>query len=290
MKIAIYNLEPKYINIALEKIKLYHQSKGDEVDNYKKLWHHTYDKIYCSSIFTFTNKQDVTKDMMCGGSGFDLRSRLPLKIEKMKPKINIGFTSRGCNRNCSFCIVRRKEGSFKIVGDIYDFWNGCTQIISILDNNILFNKKHFIKICRQTTKENIKVTFSQGLDIRLIDRDICRWLTEIKHHNKIKFAWDNYKDKKIILDKLEFLLDSGVKASKIMIYVLCGYDTTFKEDMERSKILKSLKVDPFIMRYYKKSKLLNEFARWNNIYFFRNIPFEDYLRARKYLYLLNQKT
>ena len=33
MKVAIYNLEG-YTNIALEKIKMYHKSKGDHVEKY----------------------------------------------------------------------------------------------------------------------------------------------------------------------------------------------------------------------------------------------------------------
>lgn len=264
---------------------MYYKLKGDKVEDYFALGHNSYDKIYCSSVFDFTNKQFVTEDMICGGSGFDLKTKLPLKIERMNPKINMGFTTRGCNRNCSFCIVPKKEGKFKVIGDIYDFWDGVYPLLNILDNNILLNKKHFIKICKQTIKEKLKVVFSQGLDIRLIDTAICEWLTEIKNYGKIKFAWDSCKDKKIILDKLEFLLNF-LKPSKIMVYILCGYDSTFEEDMERVLILKSFKVDPFIMLYHKKSKLLREFARWNNRFYFRGITFKDYLRVRKYLYLL----
>ncbi len=97
MKIAIYNLEPKYINLALEKIKLYHQIKGDDVEDYFALKHNFYDKIYASSIFTNTNKTYVTDDMEIGGTGFPglLKKELPKEIDEMKPKLNVGFTSRG---------------------------------------------------------------------------------------------------------------------------------------------------------------------------------------------------
>lgn len=288
-KIAIYNLEPKYVNIALEKIKMYHIKKGDEVENYFALNHKSYDKIYCSSIFDFTNKRYVTDDMICGGSGFNLKTKLPKRIERMNPKINIGFTSRGCNRNCKPCIVRRKEGKFRIVGTIYDIWDGSSKIIVLLDNAILFNKNHFINTCTDILTENLKVTFSQGLDIRLIDKDILSWLKKIKHHNKIKFAWDYMKDKKIILKKLKQVLKI-INKHKIMVYVLCGYDTTFKQDMYRVKKLRRCGVDAFIMRYHQKSKLLNEFSRWNNIYFFRNIKFRDYLIHRNMRYLLKGLT
>jgi len=135
MKIAIFNLEP-YTNIAIEKIIEYYRMRGDEVYHYLPINDHLYDWIYCSSIFTFSDKSYVTDKMICGGTGFDLTTILPPEIEAMKPKINIGFTTRGCIRNCPFCVVPQKEGKIKIIGDIYDFWDGKNEWITILDNNI----------------------------------------------------------------------------------------------------------------------------------------------------------
>lgn len=47
-----------------------------------------------------------------GGTGWDLKKRLPPEIENMKPDdtlygidYGMGFTSRGCIRNCKFCVV-----------------------------------------------------------------------------------------------------------------------------------------------------------------------------------------
>ena len=82
--IAIYNLEPKYFNLALEKMRKYYEDLGGKVENYKPLWHDKYDKIYCSSIFTWTDKSSVTSDMICGGTGFDLTTELPHRIEQIK--------------------------------------------------------------------------------------------------------------------------------------------------------------------------------------------------------------
>ena len=289
MKIGIYNLEPKYINIALEKIRMYHCQQGDRVENYLPgLFHNSYDRIYCSSIFDFTKKPDNRRDMIVGGSGFNLYTILPKEIENMKPKLNIGFTTRGCNRKCSFCIVWRKENKFKIVGTFYDFWDRISKIVIYFDNNILFDKKHFINECKNLIKEKLKVSFSQGLDLRLIDINICKWLAKIKHYKKIKFAFDNYEEKELIINKLK-LVKKFIKASKIMVYILCGYNTSFQQDMERVKILKSLEVDPFVMLYHKKLKLLNEFARWNNRFYFRNIDFKQYLKSRNYTELWQEE-
>ena len=41
MRIAIYNLETQYTNIALEKIRQYWIEGGDTVEDYLPLWHNT---------------------------------------------------------------------------------------------------------------------------------------------------------------------------------------------------------------------------------------------------------
>ena len=92
MKVGLQNLEPKYKNLAIEKIRKYYSAKGDEVEDYFALEH--YDQVYASSIFTFTDKSKVPEGAVCGGSGFDLRSGgvyyptyLPPEIEAVKSSL-----------------------------------------------------------------------------------------------------------------------------------------------------------------------------------------------------------
>ena len=98
MKVGLINLEPKYRNLALEKIRIWHAQKGDIVEDYLRLAHESYDKIYCSSIFKFTPKANLPPEMIKGGTGFDLTTVLPSEIEAVKPHLNFGFTTRGCIR------------------------------------------------------------------------------------------------------------------------------------------------------------------------------------------------
>ena len=79
MKIGLYNLEPHIVNVAMMRVSAYHKSKGDIVEIYNPF--DSYDKVYAFSIFSFTPKHYVTKDMICGGSGFDVDSRLPPEID-----------------------------------------------------------------------------------------------------------------------------------------------------------------------------------------------------------------
>ena len=81
MKIGLYNLEPKIVNTAMMQVSQYHKQKGDTVEIYSPLFHNSYDKVYAFSLFDFTDKGYVRDDMIVGGTGFDITSRLPKEIE-----------------------------------------------------------------------------------------------------------------------------------------------------------------------------------------------------------------
>ena len=291
--IGIYNLEP-YTNIALEKVRLYFQDEG--VRDYNPLEHHLFDKIYCSSIFTHSNKSYVTHDMICGGSGFDLATTLPPEIEMMKPKINIGFTTRGCIRKCPFCIVPEKEGKIKVVGDIYDFWDGKSRNITILDNNILAAKKHFKNISRQIKIENLKVDFNQGLDHRLLTNKIAAILKSLRY-KEYRFSFDSISFESSVCEAIDILHNHDIKWS--MWYVLVGFDSTYDEDLFRLRLLKSHNQKAFVQRYNGISNAFyNELAGWVNQHrFFNKYTFDEFVdrrRSRKridtFLKMGNKKT
>lgn len=275
--IGLYNLEPQYINIALEKVRLYYELyKEKEVEDYIPLEHEKYEKIYCSSIFTWTNKTYLKDNMIYGGTGFTLKSELPKEIDIMRPYINIGFTTRGCIRNCPFCVVPIKEGKFRITdSDINSIWDGKSREITLLDNNILANKKHFINICDQIHNEGLIVDFTQGLDARLITREIAYVLTNIRHKKQIHIAWDFIEDENDIMKGINNLI-IYTKPSNIMCYILVGYNTTEDEDLYRVNKLKEIGIDPFVMSYNKNPKY-KRFARWvNHKAIFKTVEWKDY--------------
>lgn len=107
MKVGLYNLEPRYPNLALEKVRCFY---GDRAEYCSPLESSQYDIVYASSIFDWTSKQYVVPNMLIGGTGFDLTTKLPPEIDAIIPRINRGFTTRGCIRNCPFCVVPKKEG------------------------------------------------------------------------------------------------------------------------------------------------------------------------------------
>lgn len=284
-KILLINIDSKLPNIALKKIEQYYFDNGDEVIWDLPIYKTIADKIYVSCIFDW-NKWKCEEwekwGAEIGGSGYDLKKELDPVIERIKIKINIGFTTRGCLRKCKFCIVPEKEGKIKVSGDIYDIWDRKSKEIILFDNNILALPEHFKMICSQIRDENLKVDFNQGLDIRLLTDDIAHDLNSVKHVSDIRFAWDNIKDEKTILKGIEILKKNECR--RAMFYILVGFDSTIEEDFYRFKVLKNLGQRSYCMRHknVKGQPFYNEMASWvNQPRFFQSMTFERYQEIRK---------
>ena len=267
-------MEPKYKNLALEKIRIYHQAKGNCVEDYFGLNH--YDEVYCSSIFTFTKKYIIPERAICGGSGFDLITNLPPEIEEIKPHLNFGFTTRGCIRHCPFCIVPEKEGKVRVVGDLLDLWDGKSKDVVIMDNNILAIPEQFYKVCQQAIDNKIRLDFNQGLDHRLLTKDISKLLSKVSH-KEYHFAFDHPSYRPSVKKAIRLLYDVGIKRSTW--YVLVGYNTTPMEDLGRLDYLKRENQNAFVQRYgdcYHKPFYI-ELARWaNQHHIFHTSTFEEF--------------
>lgn len=295
MKVGIFGVDSKYHNLALMKLSAYHKGKGHEVEFYKPLWYQTYDRIYCSKIFTKINKNDsyITPNMFCGGSGFlsftrpgRFKRELPKEIEHFKPdyslydlKYSLGFTTRGCIRNCGFCIVREKEGCIREHAEVEEFLNPGSNIVVLLDNNFLALPSHIKKLQKYIDKRWI-MDFNQGLDIRLVNEENAKLLAEVKHLKRIHFAWDLMDYEKELKEGLNIIFKVGIKPHRITVFVLCGFNTIFKEDLYRFNELLSLGVDPFIMVYGNPDRKTKEFSRWVNRRLYKWCRLEDFIRWR----------
>lgn len=294
-KILLIDVDSKIPNIALMKISAYHKSIGDNVSFLNT---DSPDKIYASIIFKWNRKAcDSLRwlypdaDIIIGGSGYDINSRLPEHIELMKPDYtlypdcdySIGFASRGCNRKCYFCIVPDKEGIFKINQHPEQWHNPEFNKIVFLDNNILFDKKYFFDVVDWCIVHDLKVWFCQGIDIRLVDSKVATKLNEMKTFKPITFAWDNIKDESTIRDKIKMLSECGFTKNKfrssVQFYVYTNDDTEYDSAVYRCRELKKIGCNAFVMfnKESKRTPRIKRLQRWaNRRWLFWSIDLDEY--------------
>lgn len=281
----LFNTKRIFPNLALMKISAYYKKRGDKVEWYSPLFHDSYDLIFASKVFNWESPMDsyLKENITIGGSGYDLSIKLPDKIEHIYPdyelyhcKYALGFLTRGCIRNCSYCIVREKEGYIRKNADLEEFWAG-QERIKLLDNNFLAYKDH-IKELKHLIEIDKRIDFNQGLDIRLITEENAKHLSNIRKWNGIdyRFAFDFPSLEKIIRKKTRILRKNGINRG--MFYVLIGYNTTPREDLRRIRILKELGHIAYIMPYDKKDPYQKVMRKYVNMHFSHVIDFETYLK------------
>jgi len=296
-KIGILNLEPKYKNLALEKCRLYHTNKGDIVND---CFIADCDLVYCSSIFDFTKRDGlIPPTAICGGTGFDLITKLPPEIEATEPHLNFGYTTRGCFRNCPFCVVRLKEGYIYAVGDILMLWDGKSPDIVLLDNNPLGLMEHFAMNCGQARQYNLRLDWNQGLDHRCLTPESLDLIQSVRHH-ELRFAFDHRSLINSVDKSITLLQSKGI--NRCNWYVLIGFDSTLEDDLFRLNYLRDRNQIAYVQRFKGKQKPKIErpeieliaLARWvNQHHLYRGMTWEQFLQHpdnKRYLPLLKQET
>lgn len=296
IRVLLIDIGSKIPNLALMKISAYHKSRGDIVGfNVSNP-----DKVYASVIFKANRHQidglrywypDAEIDI--GGSGYDLSKKLPRDIEECSPDYDLypendtyyGFTSRGCIRDCHFCIVRKKEGAFRILYDdpkkAIDVIKGDHDFKKIIffDNNILASKKWFMALTEELLEQKLKVDFNQGLDIRLIDKEIASRLAQLHPINCWKFAYDSTDYTKAVIDGITILKEAGINTKqKCLFYVYCDGQYQIKDAVNRCRTLKEHNCTAYSMinRDVPQTKELKQLRRWTRPWIFWSVDFEDF--------------
>lgn len=307
MKIGLIDVDGhNFPNLALMKLSAWHKSQGDSVEWYEPMFSGHMDKVYMAKVFSFTEDYPYFIDadeVIRGGSGYaislvngkeiynkSLDTPLPDEIEHMYPDYSIynitdtayGFLSRGCPRGCSFCHVEAKEGrkSYK-VADLSEFWSGQKNIV-LCDPNILACRD-WKDLLQQLIDSKAWIDINQGLDIRLMTAEKAEMIKQMKV-KELHFAWDRYEDKDIIVPKFqEFKQITKLDIRKLIVYVLCNYDTTLEQDLERIYTLRELGYWAYVMLYDKehipRGHTYKKLQRWvNNRFIFAKCKtFDEYM-------------
>lgn len=300
----------RFPNLACMKISAYQKRQGNAVSlllSYDDI--ELYDKVYISKVFTDTSIPDGITDLSWveyGGTGFfyDKAPPLPIEIEHIMPDydlyrdfvnsllangtsrtelkyyldFSIGFTTRGCIRQCSFCVNKNYRACFRH-SPIREFLDPGKKYICLLDDNVL-SCKDWKEIFQELNATGKKFQFKQGMDERLLTDEKCAVIFNSNWYGNYIFAFDNIKDRRLVERKLQLMRKHTSKIP--MFYCFCAYNHNepetypsvfWKDDIrdlfERIRILISYRALPYIMRYkdYEISPYRGMYitvARWCN--------------------------
>tara|TARA_R100000781_G_scaffold16003_6_gene13145 strand:- start:875 stop:1861 length:987 start_codon:yes stop_codon:yes gene_type:complete len=312
MKIRLTHLDGKIPNLALMKLSHWHKQRGDEVyftkRSRKDMFEPDYDRVYGSSIFTFSEKKQQRflqsfPNAIVGGTGFEnditIENLIGLPVyEKYDYKIypdfehSIGFSQRGCRLKCKFCVVSKKEGKNVHSNWIDEIYRGepYPKNLLLLDNDF-FGQEDWEKKSQDIIDGGYKVSFNQGINIRLVDDQAAETLPHIKYYDpkfktrRLYTAWDNLGDEKIFLKGAEKLAKNGIPMGHLMVYMLIGFkkNETWDDIFYRFKILTDLGCLPYPMVYNNKDRELKKFQRWVIMRHHQFIPWEEYNVSVRYV-------
>lgn len=308
------------------KISAYYKSIKCEVflkTDYENL--DTYDKVFISKVFTDTPVADGilgNENVAYGGTGFfyDKSPKLPDEIEHIFPDYHlydewvkakiksgtklsdlkyytdysIGFLSRGCFRQCQFCVNRNYTQVSKH-SPISEFHDEARPKICLLDDNFL-GLSCWKELLLELQSTNKPFQFKQGLDERILTDEKCEILFKSKYDGDYIFAFDNIKDSELIERKLQLI--RRYTKRRLKFYVFCGFDRDNVWDksfwdndlldlMVRIEILMKYNALPYIMRFMRYTEspyasLYNNIARWcNQPAFFAKKSFREFAKLRE---------
>ena len=279
-------------NLALMKISAWHKARGDEVEWHFGLTH--YDRVYMSKVFTFSPDYPIWPDadeVIQGGTGYGKYEDLPQEIDDMYPDYSIypdfpsavGFLTRGCIRNCPWCVVPRKEGRIRPYRTWQEVARPDSNEIIFLDNNILASEYGLDQV-RQLSETRYKIDFNQGLDARLITPEVAQILARVHWLRFLHTACDTSEMIPVLERAVGYLRDAGLKPYKILCYNLVrdvdeGYDRVMK--------MRALGINPYVQPYRDfetnspPTQQQKDLARWvNNKFVFKSCTWEEYQKDR----------
>ena len=190
---------------------------------------------------------------------------------------SIGFLTRGCFRQCEFCVNKNYKSCIKH-SSVNEFYDNTRKKMCFLDDNF-FACKNWRTIISEVKQINKPFIFKQGLDERLLTKEKIEEMLSWKYIGRYIFAFDNIKDYDLIKAKLDLM--KSITNKPCTFYVLCGYDYNNKYDLEfwqhdiidlfkRIELLGAYGHYPYIMRHnnYNQSPYKGTYtniANWCNM-------------------------
>ncbi|MCH5199746.1 MAG: radical SAM protein [Oscillospiraceae bacterium] len=220
-------------NYALMKLSAWHKQQGDIVEWWNALDNDKYDLIYSSKVFDFTEENPYLppEKTIKGGTGYGLFSELPEEIDNVFPDYSIyptcdyaiGFLTRGCPNKCPWCYVPEKEGGIKPYRTWQQLVRPDTKQLVLMDNNILACD-YGIKQLSELAKTDYIIDLNQGMDIRLVNDEVCRILKKIHWIKYIRFSCDSVSQLPYFKTATALFDKHRIPKSRVFIYILVRSD------------------------------------------------------------------
>jgi hypothetical protein len=275
MKILLLDCDKKRPNLALMKISAYYKALGCETG----LDIPDPDMVFASVVFdknvhrvTDLEKRYIHAKVDIGGPAWDIHKKLSDEIEFLKPDYDLypstysmGYTTRGCIRNCPWCIVPEKEGKIQRWQHIREFHDPRFDTVICLDNNIYADRDWFFENTDYILDNRLKFNAIQGMDIRLLTPEIAERLKKIRWTGQYYFAFDTMGEEEDVRTGIQMLKDARINTKHdVTFYVLVGFNTTPEEDKYRCRLLKELRTNAFVMQYGERTEHTRKLAWWAN--------------------------
>lgn len=311
MKVGLIHRGGALPNLALMRLSSFHKQRGNEV-----LLNPTpldgCDRVYVSTLFTWQRKAvlelaahfQTNADVRIGGSGWDLDLRLPPAVD-VQPNdyslygldYGIGYSSRGCIRDCDFCPVPTAEGAIREDQPLGALLNPHSNRLILLDNNF-FASEWRPKIA-EIERRGLVVDWPQGNDIRLMTPEIAAALGRLRVQHQLEtvhgrkqtlhFAWDTPTTAaraRQVIRGIQALFAVGFIPRDLRFMVLVGFPGyELDEELERIQTLHRLGIEPVVMVYRDygdkdtRDQKRIDLARWNNRHAHRRCSFAEFRRS-----------
>ena len=304
----------RFPNLACMKISAYYKTLGYDTELITSFdFINKYKKVFISKVFTDTeipNRLLQLPNVEYGGTGFFFDKAEPLSnhiefhfpdyelyMSWVNEKLNqgekkkdfkyyldysIGYTTRGCFRQCEFCVLQN-ESYVRKHSDLHEFVDPSRKKICLLDDNVL-GYQMYEEIFKQLHETTKPFKFKQGMDFRLLNQESMELLIRSKYDGQFTFAYDNIEDKSEILNNLKLwnkvCANHNIYYENIKFYVLVGFDKNNKynqnfwlkdlhDAFERIKDLMEHNAFPYIMRFKEAynspySSFYSTLASWTN--------------------------
>lgn len=159
------------------------------------------------------------------------------------------FTSRGCNRSCTFCGTKILEPDRRLILNWKKHFLPGGKYAFIHDNNILAQKEsHFFEVINFLKEGELAFMFGNGLDCRLFTYPCAKALRKTPI-TEIRFAFDTLKQDGFTQDAIRLCKKAGIPASKIKVFILYNYKDDLDDALYRAEEVFQLGANPWACRY-----------------------------------------